>query len=57
MPGCWPSHQCSRLLRMQARYFEDEIRPHLKHKHKGLLGMAGAELAVDSRQSMQRCAC
>jgi len=42
---------------MQARYFEDEIRPHLKHKHKGLLGMAGAELAVDSRQSMQRCAC
>lgn len=26
----------------QARYFEDEIRPHLKHKRKGLLGMAGA---------------
>lgn len=30
------------LARMQARYFEDEIRPHLKHKRKGLLGMAGA---------------
>lgn len=27
---------------MQGRYFEDEIRPHLKHKRKGLLGMAGA---------------
>ena len=24
----------------QARFFEDEIRPHLKHKKRGLLGMA-----------------
>jgi peptidyl-prolyl cis-trans isomerase-like 4 len=25
----------------QARLFEDEIRPHLKHRKRGLLGMAG----------------
>ena len=24
----------------QARFFEDEVRPHLKHKKRGLLGMA-----------------
>ena len=24
----------------QARFFEDEIRPHLRHKKKGTLGMA-----------------
>lgn len=24
----------------QARFFEDEIRPHLKHKKKGVVGMA-----------------
>lgn len=24
----------------QARFFEDEIHPHLKHKKKGVLGMA-----------------
>ncbi len=26
----------------QARFFEDEIRPHLRHKKKGVLGMASA---------------
>lgn len=26
----------------QGRFFEDEIRPHLKHTRRGLLGMAGA---------------
>ena len=26
---------------MQARFFEDEIKPHLKHKKRGLLCMAG----------------
>ncbi len=26
--------------RLQGRFFEDEIRPNLKHKKRGLLGMA-----------------
>lgn len=25
----------------QARFFEDELHPHLKHKKRGVLGMAG----------------
>lgn len=33
--------RCATILAHQARLFEDEIRPHLKHKRKGLLGMAG----------------
>lgn len=36
------------LLCVQARYFEDEIRPHLKHKRKGLLGMAGAYIIAST---------
>lgn len=26
----------------QARFFEDELHPHLKHKRKGMVGMAGS---------------
>ena len=40
------------LLLLQARFFEDEIRPHLKHKRKGLLGMAGVWSA---RRGLQAC--
>ena len=28
----------------QARFFEDEVRPHLKHKKKGMVAMAGEAL-------------
>eukprot|EP00887_Chlorella_sp_A99_P006020 scaffold27.g6020.t1 len=34
----------------QARFFEDEIRPHLKHKKRGLLCMAGAGEAMNASQ-------
>jgi hypothetical protein len=30
----------------QARFFEDEIRPHLRHKKKGMVAMAGMFLHV-----------
>ena len=36
---------CRVLYGEQGRFFEDEIRPHLKHKKKGMVAMAG-ELAV-----------
>lgn len=36
---------------MQGRFFEDEIRPHLKHKKRGLLGMAGAWPACGRAQA------
>ena len=36
---------CRVLYGEQGRFFEDEIRPHLKHKKKGMVAMAG-ELPV-----------
>lgn len=34
----------------QARLFEDEIRPHLRHKTKGLVGMAGGGKDANASQ-------
>lgn len=34
----------------QARFFEDEIRPHLRHKKKGILGMAGGGKNMNASQ-------
>ena len=34
----------------QARFFEDEIRPHIRHKRKGLLGMAGGGRDMNASQ-------
>jgi len=35
----------------QARFFEDEIRPHLCHKRKGVLGMASTPRARSQRSA------
>ena len=47
-----PSHgDIFRLLYgEQARFFEDEIRPHLKHKRKGIVGMASAGENLNASQ-------
>lgn len=34
----------------QARFFEDEIRPHLKHTKKGCVGMASAGENMNASQ-------
>jgi cyclophilin family peptidyl-prolyl cis-trans isomerase len=34
----------------QARFFEDEIRPHLRHKKKGIVGMAGGGQNMNASQ-------
>ena len=34
----------------QARFFEDEIRPHLKHKRRGVVGMASAGENLNASQ-------
>jgi peptidyl-prolyl cis-trans isomerase-like 4 len=34
----------------QARFFEDELRPHLKHKKKGIVGMASAGKNLNASQ-------
>ena len=38
------------LYGQQARFFPDEIRPHLKHKKRGLLGMASAGENMNASQ-------
>ena len=37
-----PSYSCRLMHGDQARFFEDEIREHLKHKVKGTVAMASA---------------
>ena len=45
------STSCPRLLYGdQARFFEDETRPHLKHKRKGVVGMASAGENLNASQ-------
>lgn len=39
-----------KLYGEQARFFEDEIRPHLKHKKKGVVGMASAGQNLNASQ-------
>ncbi len=34
----------------QAKFFEDELRPHLKHAKRGLLGMASAGEDLNASQ-------
>ena len=34
----------------QARFFEDEIRPHLKHKQRGMVGMASGGKDLNASQ-------
>ena len=34
----------------QARFFDDEIRPHLRHKKKGLVSMAAAGKNLNASQ-------
>lgn len=41
---------CSLLYGEQARFFEDEIKPHLKHKRKGTVGMASAGENLNASQ-------
>ena len=45
---------CPHLYRLlygdQARFFEDEIRPHLKHKRKGVVAMASAGENLNASQ-------
>ncbi len=33
----------------QAHFFEDEIRPHLRHKKKGMVAMAGEDVCFIAR--------
>lgn len=30
----------------QAHFFEDEIRPHLRHKKRGMVAMAGEQVCI-----------
>lgn len=39
----------------QARFFEDEIRPHLKHKRRGVVGMASAGKDLNASQFYITC--
>jgi cyclophilin family peptidyl-prolyl cis-trans isomerase len=41
---------CRILYGDQARFFEDEIRPHLRHKKKGILGMASGGKNMNASQ-------
>ena len=41
---------CRVLYGEQARFFPDEIRPHLKHKAKGLVGMAAGGKDMNASQ-------
>lgn len=41
---------CRVLYGEQARFFDDEIRPHLKHRKKGTLAMAGAGKNLNASQ-------
>ena len=41
---------CRTLYGDQARFFEDEIRPHLRHKKKGIVGMAGGGKNMNASQ-------
>ena len=34
----------------QARFFEDEIRPHLKHRRRGMVGMASGGPDLNASQ-------
>ncbi|KAK9812707.1 hypothetical protein WJX72_002420 [[Myrmecia] bisecta] len=40
----------SKVYGEQARFFDDEIVPHLKHKKKGMVGMAGAGENMNASQ-------
>ena len=44
MSSCLTGHITARRLMYgdQARFFEDEIRQHLKHKARGMVAMASA---------------
>ena len=46
------SHQplCSVLFGEQARFFDGEIKPHLRHKRKGMLGMAAGGKNLNASQ-------
>jgi len=41
---------CRILYGEQARFFEDEIWPHLRHKKKGILGMASGGKNMNASQ-------
>ena len=45
---------CRVLYGEQGRFFEDEIRPHLKHKKKGMVAMAGELPVLLCREWMLR---
>jgi hypothetical protein len=50
-----PSAVLSCLAFLQGRFFEDEIKPHLKHKKRGLLGMAGEACRRGVCSTWPRC--
>lgn len=41
---------CRVLFGEQARFFDDEIHPHLRHTKKGVLGMASAGSNLNASQ-------
>ncbi len=45
-----PDAARSILYGEQARFFEDEIRPHLKHRQRGMVGMASGGKDLNASQ-------
>lgn len=41
---------CSKLYGDQARFFDDEIRPHLRHRKRGVVGMASPGANLNASQ-------
>lgn len=50
LPRPLPTPQNSKMYGDQARFFDDELRPHLKHKRRGVVGMASPGEGLNASQ-------